>query len=105
VEGKLLMYSKVKLLEKKKNINIILIDICLMKFPIPIPLCRMINMEVVHHALENDVALLARSFVNGYILGSTLFYVPLEHENGHVQKETKETHGTCDDVWKKKNVE
>jgi len=76
-----------------------------MKFPIPIFLCRMINMEVVHHALENDVALLVRSFANGYILDSALFYVPLEHENGHVQKKTKQTHSTWDDVWKKKNEE
>ncbi len=55
-----------------------------MKFPIPIPLCKMINMEVVHHALENDIALLARSFANGNIIGFALFYVPLEHENGHL---------------------
>jgi len=105
LEGNFLMRNKVRFLEKKKNINKILIEICLMKFPIPIPLCRMINMEVVHHALENDVALLVKSFANGYILGSTSFYVPLEHENGHVQKETEETHNTWDDVWKKKNEE
>jgi hypothetical protein len=39
LEGKSLMYNKVWLLEKKKKVNKILTEICLMKFPIPILLC------------------------------------------------------------------
>jgi hypothetical protein len=92
------MYSKVRLLEKKKKINKILMKICLMKFPIPILLCIMISMEVVHPTLENNVALLVRSSTNGYILGFTSFYASLEHEDGHMQIMTKEIYNTWDDV-------
>ncbi len=84
LEGKLLMCSKMRLLEKKRKINKILTKICLLKFPIPIPLCRMISMEVVCFALKNYVTLLARSFANGYIPSFTSFYVSLEHEDGHM---------------------
>ncbi len=76
-----------------------------MKFPIPILLCIMISMEVVHPTLENNVALLVRSSTNGYILGFTSFYASLEHEDGHMQIMTKEIYNTWDDVWKKKNEE
>lgn len=76
-----------------------------MKFPIPIPLCIMISMEVVHPTLENGVALLVKSSTNGYILGFTSFYVSLEHKDGHMQVMTEEIYSTWDDVWKKKNEE
>jgi hypothetical protein len=99
------MYSKVRRLENKRKINKILTEICLMKFPTPILPCIMISMEVVHPTLENDVALLVRSFANGYIIGFTSFYAFLEHEDGHMQVMTKEICSTWDDMWKKKNEE
>lgn len=70
-----------------------------------IPLCIMINMEVVCLILENDVALLVRSSTNAYILSFTSFYASLEHEDGHMQVMTKEIYNTWDHVWKKKNEE
>lgn len=80
------MCSKMKLLEKKRKINSILTKICLMKFPTPIPLCKMISMKVVYLALKNDVAFLAKSFANGYIPSFASFYVSLEHENEQCKK-------------------
>jgi hypothetical protein len=73
-----------RLLEKKRKINKFLTEICLMKFPIPIHLCKMISMEVVCFTLKNYLALLARSFANGYIPSFASFYVSLEHEDGHM---------------------
>jgi hypothetical protein len=55
-------------------------DIGIMKYLVPIPLCRMIGMEVVRPALDDDVAILSRSFLNGYIPGSASFYVSVEYE-------------------------
>ncbi len=72
-----------------------------MKFPTFVPLCRMINMEVVYLALINDVALLVKSFVNGYIPSFASSNVFLEHENGHMQEVIEVICGTWDDVWKK----
>jgi hypothetical protein len=57
LKGQTLFSNKVKLLEKKK-MNVILKDIY-NSSPIPMPLCRMIGMEVVRHALDDNVALLS----------------------------------------------
>jgi Cft2 family RNA processing exonuclease len=40
-------------------------------------------MEVIRPALDDDVAILSRSFLNGYIPGSASFYVSVEHEEGY----------------------
>jgi len=99
------MYIKMRLPKKKKNTKKIITNICFMKFPIHVPLCKMISMEVVCLIIENNVTLLAISFIKGYIPSSSSFYVSLEHEDGHMHEVMKETHNTWDDVWKKKNEE
>ena len=71
-EGKSIKYTRMRLLEQKQKINSTLSDICVVKYPVPIPLYRMIGMEVVRLALDDDVAILTRSFLNGYIPGSVL---------------------------------
>jgi hypothetical protein len=43
-------------------------------------------MEVVKPTLDDNIAILSRSFHVGYILGSTTFYMVLEHflEDGYI---------------------
>jgi hypothetical protein len=84
LEGKSLLYGKIKLLEKKKKINTTFNDICLVQSLILIPLCWMVGMEVVKPTLNDNVAILSRSFHVGYIIRSTTFYMALEHEDGHI---------------------
>jgi hypothetical protein len=52
LEGKSLHYSKNMFFKKKKNIISSLIDICVIKSHIPIPLCKMANMEAINLVLE-----------------------------------------------------
>jgi len=81
IEGKTLHYNKNRLFKKKKKITSFLIDICVIKSRIPIPLCKIINMEAINPILENDVALLSRSFSSGYIPMYASLYVSLEHKD------------------------
>lgn len=105
LQGKSLLYGKIKLLEKKNKINTTLNDICLVQFPILIPLCWMVGMEVVKPTLDDNIAILSRSFHVGYILGSTTFYMVLEHflEDGYIQEVNDDIRATWDDAWKEKN--
>lgn len=103
LEGKSLHYSKNRLFKKKKKITSSLIDICVIKSRIPIPLCKMVNMEVVNPILENDVALLPRSFSSGYILIYASFCVSLEHKDNHTHDVTNKIQHSWDDVEVRKN--
>lgn len=62
LEEKCIKYTKMKLLERKQKINSTLSDTCVVKYHVPIPLCRMIDMEVVKFALDDDVVILSHSF-------------------------------------------
>ena len=77
------MYTRMRLLERKQKINSTLNDICVMKYQMPISLCRMIGMESVNPALADDVAILSGSFFNDYISRSASFYVSVEPEEGY----------------------
>jgi hypothetical protein len=104
-EGKSIKYTRMKLLERKQKINSTLSDICIIKYPVPIPLCRMIGMEVIRPALDDDVAILSRSFLNGYIPGSASFYVSVEHEEGYTIDVDDDIVNQWDEIWKQKNEE
>jgi hypothetical protein len=60
------------------------------------PLCRMIGMEVVRHALDDNVALLSWSFYGGYILGFVSFYISLEHKDQQTQIVDDDIKATCE---------
>jgi hypothetical protein len=98
LEGKSLHYSKNMFFKKKKKITSSLIDICVIKSRIPIPLCKMANMETIDPILENDVALLSRSFSSGYIPIYASFFVSLEHKDNHTHDVTNEIQHSWDDV-------
>ena len=104
-EGKSIKYTRMRLLERKQKINSTLSDICVVKYPVPIPLCRMIGMEVVRPALDDDVSILSRSFFNGYIPGSASFYVSVEHEEGYTIDVNDDIVNEWDEIWKQKNEE
>ncbi len=53
--------------------------------------------------LENDVALLSRSFSSGYIPIYASFYVSLEHKDNHTHDVTNEIQCSWDDVGVRKN--
>ena len=76
-----------------------------MKYLVPIPLCRMIGMEVVRPALDDDVAILTRLFLNGYILGSASFYVSVEHEEGYMIDVNDDIMNEWDEMRKQNNEE
>ena len=74
-----------------------------MKYHVPISLCEMIGMEVVKPALDDDVAILTRSFLNGYIPRSTSFYVSVEHEEGYTIDVNNDIVNEWNENWKQKN--
>ncbi len=102
LKGQTLFSNKVKLLDKKK-LNVILKDIY-NSFPIPIPLCRMIGMEVARHALDDNVALLSWSFYRGYIIGFASFYISLEHMDGQMQIVDENIKATCEMKFGRKKM-
>jgi hypothetical protein len=64
----------------------------------------MIGMEVVRSTLNDDVAILSRSFyIGGYVIGFMSSYVSLEHEDGHTQCVDDNIKITWDDIWREKN--
>ena len=89
-----------KLLERKQKINSTLSGICVIKYLVTIPLCQIIGMEVVRPALDDDVAILTRSFFNGYIHGSASFYVSLDHEEEYTIDVTDDIVNEWDEFWK-----
>jgi hypothetical protein len=55
-------------------------------------------MEAINPVLENDVALLSRSFSSGYIPIYASFYVSLEHKDNHMHDVTNKIQDSWDDV-------
>ena len=74
---KFIKYTRMRLLEEKQKINLTLSDICVIKYLVLILLCRMIGIEVVRPELDDDVAILTRSFFNGCISRFVSFYVSI----------------------------
>ena len=48
-----------------------------------IPLYRMIGMDVMKHALNDNLVILSHSFLN-YISRSTSFYISIKHKEDYI---------------------
>jgi hypothetical protein len=70
-----------------------------------IPLCRMISLQIVRLALENDIMKLQADFIHGYRVGATVFYVSLTDEHGQGQDVTATDCLEWNDHWRSQDAE
>jgi hypothetical protein len=75
------------------------------KSQIDIPLCRMISLQIVRPALENDIMKLQADFIHGYRVGAAVFYVSLTDEHGQEQDVTATDRLEWNDHWRSQDAE
>jgi hypothetical protein len=93
------------ILEKKQDVNVVFKSLLIEDGIMEIHLCHIISMQVVTHALMNDILKLRGDFYSCYHLGATIFYVYLEWIDGCNVDVNQERTNNWDDHWKAMNKE
>jgi hypothetical protein len=65
-----------------------------------IPLCRMASLQVVRHALINDIQKLQADFVHGYRVRAAVSYVSLMNERGEGSMVSNNDRASWDEHWR-----
>jgi hypothetical protein len=69
-----------------------------------VPLCRMVPMPIVRHALKNDITKLEADFFNGYRDGDRVFYISATNSKGNFQFVDDEVRASWSPNWAQANA-